>query len=80
LSFLETGKAQPSREMVLHLCERLDVPLRERNMLLMAQAMRRYSLSAGSTILPSSPRLRRSSKYSAVMNLIPRLPSIVPGQ
>jgi transcriptional regulator with XRE-family HTH domain len=28
LSFLETGKAQPSREMVLHLCERLDVPLR----------------------------------------------------
>jgi transcriptional regulator with XRE-family HTH domain len=36
LSFLETGKAQPSREMVLHLCERLDVPLRERNMLLIA--------------------------------------------
>jgi transcriptional regulator with XRE-family HTH domain len=36
LSFLEIGKAQPSREMVLHLCERLDVPLRERNMLLIA--------------------------------------------
>jgi transcriptional regulator with XRE-family HTH domain len=36
LSFLETGKAQPSREMVLHLCECLDVPLRERNMLLIA--------------------------------------------
>ena len=36
MSFLETGKAQPSREMVLHLCERLDVPLRERNMLLIA--------------------------------------------
>jgi transcriptional regulator with XRE-family HTH domain len=36
LSFLETGKAQPSREMVLRLCERLDVPLRERNLLLMA--------------------------------------------
>jgi transcriptional regulator with XRE-family HTH domain len=36
LSFLETGKAQPSREMLLHLCERLDVPLRERNMLLIA--------------------------------------------
>jgi transcriptional regulator with XRE-family HTH domain len=33
LSFLETGKSQPSREMVLHLCERLDVPLRERHML-----------------------------------------------
>lgn len=31
LSFLETGRAQPSREMVLRLAERLEVPLRERN-------------------------------------------------
>ena len=36
LSFLETGRAQPSREMVLHLAERLDVPLRERNVLLLS--------------------------------------------
>jgi transcriptional regulator with XRE-family HTH domain len=36
LSFLETGRAQPSREMVLHLAELLDVPLRERNSLLIA--------------------------------------------
>ena len=36
LSFVETGRARPSREMVLHLCERLDVPLRERNLLLLA--------------------------------------------
>src|SRR6266480_3582319 len=36
LSFLETGRAQPSREMVLHLAERLDVPLRERNVLLVS--------------------------------------------
>jgi transcriptional regulator with XRE-family HTH domain len=36
LSFLETGRAQPSRDMVLHLAERLDVPLRERNLLLTA--------------------------------------------
>jgi len=36
LSFLETGRAQPSREMVLHLAERLDVPLRERNILLLS--------------------------------------------
>ena len=36
LSFLETGRAQPSRDMVLHLSERLDVPLRERNVLLVA--------------------------------------------
>ncbi len=36
LSFLETGRAQPSREMVLLLCSTLDVPLRERNSLLIA--------------------------------------------
>jgi transcriptional regulator with XRE-family HTH domain len=36
LSFVETGRAQPSREMVLKLAERLSVPLRERNVLLVA--------------------------------------------
>ena len=36
LSFVETGKAVPSREMVLRLAERLAVPLRERNILLVA--------------------------------------------
>ncbi len=38
LSFLEAGRAKPSREMVLRLAESLDVPLRERN---------RWLLSAG---------------------------------
>jgi transcriptional regulator with XRE-family HTH domain len=36
LSFLETGRSTPSREMVLHLAERLEVPLRARNTLLNA--------------------------------------------
>jgi transcriptional regulator with XRE-family HTH domain len=36
LSCLETGKAQPSREMVIRLAEFLDVPLRDRNTLLLA--------------------------------------------
>jgi transcriptional regulator with XRE-family HTH domain len=36
LSFLETGRSLPSREMVMRLAERLDVPLRERNALLVA--------------------------------------------
>lgn len=36
LSFVETGRAQPSREMVLHLAEQLDVPLRARNVLLLS--------------------------------------------
>ncbi|MDA7414763.1 helix-turn-helix transcriptional regulator [Xenophilus arseniciresistens] len=36
LSYVETGRAAPSREMVLRLAERLQVPLRERNTLLVA--------------------------------------------
>ncbi|MBP2296493.1 helix-turn-helix domain-containing protein [Azospirillum rugosum] len=36
VSFLETGRAQPSRTMLLHLSERLDIPLRDRNALLVA--------------------------------------------
>lgn len=36
LSFIETGRASPSRDMVLRLAERLSLPLRARNLLLMA--------------------------------------------
>lgn len=36
LSFIETGRSRPSRQMVLHLAEQLDVPLRERNAMLVA--------------------------------------------
>jgi transcriptional regulator with XRE-family HTH domain len=36
LSFVETGRSKPSAEMVLRLAEQLDVPLRERNQLLLA--------------------------------------------
>jgi transcriptional regulator with XRE-family HTH domain len=36
VSFLETGRSLPSRSMVIHLAERLDIPLRERNGLLVA--------------------------------------------
>lgn len=36
LSFVETGRAAPSREMLLHLSEELEIPLRERNTLLVA--------------------------------------------
>ena len=36
LSWLENGRSQPSRDMVLRLAEALEVPLRERNALLHA--------------------------------------------
>lgn len=34
LSYLETGRSSPSREMVIKLCDAMDIPLRERNYLL----------------------------------------------
>jgi len=36
LSFVETGRSLPSREMILHLADQLEVPFRERNVLLTA--------------------------------------------
>jgi transcriptional regulator with XRE-family HTH domain len=36
LSFVETGRSKPSRDMVLHLADHLDVPLRDRNQLLLS--------------------------------------------
>ena len=59
LSFLETGRATPSREMVLRLAQRLEVPLRERNPLLEAAGYapmyRRSALDA-----PAMESARRS--------------------
>ena len=50
LSFLESGRAEPSRDMVLRLSAALDLPLRQQNALLLAAgfapAFRETSLSA----------------------------------
>jgi transcriptional regulator with XRE-family HTH domain len=54
LSFIETGRSRPSAEMVLHLAERLDVPLRERNDLLLAAG---YAPAYGQRAL-DSPEMR----------------------
>jgi transcriptional regulator with XRE-family HTH domain len=53
ISFLETGRAEPSREMLLMLCNVLDVPLRERNLLLLAAG---YAPVYGETSL-EDPRM-----------------------
>jgi transcriptional regulator with XRE-family HTH domain len=47
LSFLETGRASPSREMVLRLSDRLNIPARERNNILAAAGFApMYKISA----------------------------------
>jgi transcriptional regulator with XRE-family HTH domain len=47
LSFVETGRATPSRQMILHLADELDVPLRERNALLLAAGYAPAYVEAG---------------------------------
>ena len=39
LSFLETGRSRPSRDMIIHLADRLNIPLRDRNAALLAASM-----------------------------------------
>src|SRR5580704_16264497 len=53
ISFLETGRAEPSREMLLMLANVLDIPLRERNLLLLAAG---YAPMYGETSL-DDPRM-----------------------
>jgi transcriptional regulator with XRE-family HTH domain len=53
VSFLETGRAEPSREMLLTLANVLDIPLRERNFLLLAAG---YAPVYGETSL-DDPRM-----------------------
>jgi transcriptional regulator with XRE-family HTH domain len=36
LSFVETGRSRPSRQLLIHLAQRLDLPMGERNRLLLA--------------------------------------------
>ena len=36
VSYVETGRSRPSPEMILHLCDHLEVPLRDRNTILLA--------------------------------------------
>ena len=59
LSCVETGKAQPSRELIVRLADALDVPLRERNALLVAGGYApKYPESALET--PALAQVRRA--------------------
>jgi transcriptional regulator with XRE-family HTH domain len=63
ISFLETGRATPSREMLLTLANVLDVPLRERNVLLLAAG---YAPVYGETSL-DDPRMAQVRAVVEIM-------------
>ena len=56
ISFLETGRSRPSREMVIHLGRTLDVPPREQNLLLSAAG---HSPAFSETSIDDMPGVRR---------------------
>ena len=74
VSFIETGRSRPSREALLALAETLEVPLRDRNVLLeaagFADAYRETSLDA-ETMAPIRSMLRfildRHAPYAAIV-------------
>ncbi|HJU40413.1 MAG TPA: helix-turn-helix domain-containing protein, partial [Tahibacter sp.] len=62
MSCVETGKSQPSREMVMRLADTLDMPLRERNALLVAAGYApKYPESALAT--PQLAQVRRAIEF-----------------
>ena len=62
MSCVETGKSQPSREMVMRLADTLDMPLRERNALLVAAGYApKYPESALAT--PELAQVRRAIEF-----------------
>ena len=75
LSFLESGRATPSKEMLLTLANVLDVPLRERNVLLLAAG---YAPIYGETSL-DDPRMFQVRAAIEIMlrSNEPRVPSLM---
>jgi transcriptional regulator with XRE-family HTH domain len=49
LSFVETGRSQPSRQLLIHLAQHLDLPIVERNRLLLAAASHRPTSNSHTT-------------------------------
>jgi transcriptional regulator with XRE-family HTH domain len=79
LSFVETGRSMPGREMLLRVAEQLEVPFRERNHLLLAAGHAPAFPSARSTTLRWRPSGRRSIGSSLRTSPIRLSSSTAPG-
>ena len=62
ISFLETGRSQPSREMVLMLARSLNLPMREQNLLLLAAGFAGQFAESGLDA-PALEQTRRALRY-----------------
>jgi transcriptional regulator with XRE-family HTH domain len=73
LSFVETGRARPTREMILHLSDQLDVPLRQRNEVLLAGG---FAPAYPEHALSEAPMAEVSSAINQVLDAHP-YPAVV---
>ncbi|MCJ0903359.1 helix-turn-helix domain-containing protein [Rhodococcus sp. ARC_M6] len=74
LSFIETGRSKPSKDMIIHLSECLDVPLRQRNSLLLAGGHApAYSQSA----LAEAPMAAVSDAINRIIDAHDPFPAVV---
>src|SRR5664279_4562947 len=62
LSFVETGRARPTPEMIVRLTEHLGVPLRERNQLLLAGGYAPAPARTAGERTPAEPAPRRNGR------------------
>ena len=74
LSFVETGRSAPSRDMILRLAEHLDVPLRERNRLLLAAG---YAPSYAETAMSAPPMAPVRAAVRQVLEAHEPYPAVV---
>ncbi|MGH8966641.1 MAG: helix-turn-helix domain-containing protein [Actinomycetes bacterium] len=74
LSFVETGRSRPTSEMILHLSEQLDVPLRERNTLLLAGG---YAPAYPQHALTAPPMSAISAAIDTVLAAHGSMPTVV---
>ncbi|WP_330175992.1 helix-turn-helix transcriptional regulator [Streptomyces sp. NBC_01498] len=74
ISFIETGRAVPSRAMVLRLAERLDIPVRDRNTLLLAAG---YAPTYPETSLTSPAMAQLRSELERLLTAYEPHPALV---
>ncbi|GAA4283255.1 helix-turn-helix transcriptional regulator [Brevibacterium daeguense] len=74
LSFIENGRAQPTKQMLLHLAEHLDIPLRERNGVLLAGG---YAPAYPEHALTETPMAVISGAINRVLDAHDPFPAVV---
>jgi transcriptional regulator with XRE-family HTH domain len=74
LSFIESGRAAPSREMVLHLAAHLEIPIRDRNVMLLAAG---YSPIYGDRPLEDPTLIHAKAAFELLLTALEPYPALI---